>query len=135
MLTALRARKGKLLIYHGASDPVFSVNDSARWLEKLQHNLGASGAADVARLFAVPGMGHCQAGPATDRFDALGALVDWVEKGQAPERIVATLNPANKDVPAAWPATRSRPLCPYPLVARYAGGDTEAAASFRCAAP
>jgi len=134
-LAALRQRKGKLLIYHGSSDPVFSVNDSGRWVEKLQANLGASGAGDVARVFAVPGMGHCQGGPATDRFDALGALVNWVEKGQAPDRITASLSPQNKDVPSSWPAQRSRPLCPWPLVARYAGGDVEAAASFRCAAP
>jgi len=134
-LAELRQHKGKLLIYHGSSDPVFSVNDSARWIEKLQANLGYAGASDTARLFAVPGMGHCQAGPATDRFDALGALVDWVEKGQPPERITASLSPQNKDVPSTWPSQRSRPLCPWPLVARYAGGDVEAAASFRCAAP
>ena len=134
-LAGLRARRGKLLVYHGASDPVFSINDTTRWADKLQANLGAAGAGDVARVFVVPAMGHCQGGPATDRFDALGALVDWVEKGQAPDRIVATLNPANKEVPTSWPASRSRPLCPWPTVARYAGGDVENAASFRCAAP
>ncbi len=134
-LAGLRKRGGKLLIYHGNSDPVFSVNDSIAWVDKLQSRLGWQGASDAARLFTVPGMGHCQAGPATDRFDALGALVDWVEGGKPPERIVATLNPANKDVPAGWAPTRSRPLCAWPMVARYAGGDVESAASFRCATP
>ncbi|MFN5178607.1 tannase/feruloyl esterase family alpha/beta hydrolase, partial [Limnohabitans sp.] len=66
------------------------------------------------------------------------ALVEWVEYGRAPDRILASVrgpgNPggANPDVPTTWSATRTRPLCPYPLVARYKGGDSEAAASFAC---
>jgi len=135
MLKDFAKRGGKMLIYHGSSDPVFSVNDTQRWVERLQHNLGATAANSVARVFAVPGMGHCQGGPATDQFDALGALVNWVEKGQAPERIDAQVNPANKELPAGWSPTRSRPLCPHPQVMRYAGGDVESAASFRCAMP
>jgi pimeloyl-ACP methyl ester carboxylesterase len=134
-LTAFAQRGGKMLVYHGASDPVFSVNDSTRWVERLQHNLGPQAAGAVARVFVVPGMGHCQGGPATDQFDALGALVSWVEGGKPPERIEARTHPANKELPAAWSAQRARPLCPWPQVARYAGGDVEAAASFRCAAP
>jgi len=74
-------------------------------------------------------------GPATDQFDALGALVDWVEGGKAPERLVAGINPANKELPPTWAKTRSRPLCAHPQVMRYAGGDVESAASFRCANP
>ena len=130
------ARKGgKLIVLHGVADPVFSINDTLRWADRLQANLGLAKAGQVARVFPVPGMGHCQGGPAADRFDALGALVDWVENAKAPERIEARLNPANKELPAGWPAQRSRMLCPWPLVARYAGGDVEQAASFRCAAP
>ena len=135
MLGSLARRGGKLLVLHGASDPVFSVNDTLRWAERLQRNLGLAAANNVARVFSVPGMGHCQGGPATDQVDALGALVDWVEQGKVPDRLVATLNPANKDVPANWSAQRSRPLCPHPQVARYAGGDVEAATSFRCGNP
>jgi feruloyl esterase len=135
MLSALARRGGKMIVYHGSSDPVFSVNDTLRWAERLQHNLGAAGAGAVARVFAVPGMGHCQGGPATDQFDALGALVDWVEAGKAPDRIEARINPANREVPASWAKSRSRPLCPHPQVMRYAGGDVESAASFRCATP
>ncbi|MBL8351059.1 MAG: tannase/feruloyl esterase family alpha/beta hydrolase [Burkholderiaceae bacterium] len=135
MLTALARRGGKLLVYHGSSDPVFSVNDTLRWADRLQHNLGLAAANGVARVFAVPHMGHCQGGPATDQFDPLGALVDWVEKGQAPDRIEARINPANREVPPNWSKARSRPLCPHPQVMRYAGGDVEAAASFRCASP
>ncbi len=135
MLTELARAKGKLLLLHGASDPVFSVNDSLRWADRLQANLGLATANQVARVFTVPGMGHCHGGPATDQVDALGALVDWVEKGQAPERLVAKVNPANRELPASWSPQRSRPLCPHPQVLRYAGGDVETASSFRCAAP
>ncbi|HOB95774.1 MAG TPA: tannase/feruloyl esterase family alpha/beta hydrolase [Aquabacterium sp.] len=130
------ARKGgKLIVLHGVADPVFSVNDTLQWAERLQANLGLAKAGQVARVFPVPGMGHCQGGPATDQVDALGALVDWVEKGQAPDKLIAKVNPANKEVPANWSPQRSRPLCPHPQVMRYAGGDVESAASFRCANP
>ena len=134
-LAAFAKRGGKMIVYHGSSDPVFSVNDSLAWAERLQHNLGPIAAGAVARVFPVPGMGHCQGGPATDQFDALGALVAWVEDGKAPDRLEATVTPGNKELPSAWTAQRSRPLCPWPQVARYAGGPPEAAASFRCAAP
>lgn len=128
-------RGGKMIVYHGASDPVFSVNDTLRWADRLQHNLGLAAAGQVARVFTVPGMGHCQGGPATDQFDALGALVDWVENGKPPARIEARVNPADKSLPARWSAQRSRPLCPHPQLMRYAGGDVEQASSFRCAMP
>ena len=134
-LAALAQHGGKLIVYHGNSDPVFSVNDTLAWAERLQHKLGPAAAGAVARVFTVPGMGHCQGGPATDRFDALGALVAWVEEGKPPDRIVASVNPGNRELPANWSPQRSRPLCPWPQVARYAGGPVEAAASFRCAAP
>jgi len=71
----------------------------------------------------VPGMNHCGGGPATDQFDALSALQAWVETGTPPDRIVATGN--------AFPGV-SRPLCPYPKVARYEGGDTASEKSFSC---
>ena len=134
-LAAFAHRGGKMIIYHGSSDPVFSVNDTLAWADRLQHNLGPVSAGTVARVFVVPGMGHCQGGPATDQFDALGALVAWVEEGKAPDRIEARVNPANLELPTGWSAQRSRPLCPWPQVARYAGGDVEAAASLRCASP
>jgi len=131
-LASFRAHGGKLIVYHGNSDPVFSVNDTTRWFGKLQANAGAE---SFARFYPVPGMAHCAGGPATDRFDALGALVEWVEQGKAPGPLTATVNAENKELPANWAKTRTRPLCPWPQVARYAGGDLESAASFRCAAP
>ena len=84
-------------------------------------------------------MNHCSGGPATDQFDMLTPLVNWVEKGQAPDSVVANVRGAgnaaavNTDVPATWSANRSRPLCAYPKVARYNGtGDVERAGSFSC---
>ena len=70
-----------------------------------------------------------------EKFDALSALTDWVEKGTAPDRITASVNAANKEIPASWSPNRTRPLCPWPKYAKYASGDVEAAASFSCAAP
>ena len=84
-------------------------------------------------------MTHCSGGPSTDPFDMLTPLVNWVEKGQAPDSVTASARGAgnaagaNIDLPVAWSATRSRPLCPYPKVAKYKGsGDIESAASFSC---
>jgi feruloyl esterase len=125
-LAAFKKHGGKLLIVHGVSDPVFSVNDTISWWNDVNRaNSGA--AAGFTRLFAVPGMNHCAGGPATDQFDAFTALVNWVEKSVAPEKIVAT---AGQNTP--WPG-RTRPLCSYPQQARYKGsGSIEDAANFVC---
>lgn len=131
-LTTLKAR-GKLIVVHGTADPVFSANDTIAWYDAL--GAADASAADYARLFLVPGMNHCGGGPATDRFDMLTALENWVEKGTAPTSVRAAVNPADPDVVAAgWPATRSRPLCAYPKQAQLKAGatDTEEAASFEC---
>jgi feruloyl esterase len=90
------------------------------------------------RLFHVPGMNHCSGGPATDQFDLLSALVAWVERGEAPDHVVAKArgagNPGgvNPELPAGWAPDRTRPLCAYPSVATYQSGDPERAASFAC---
>jgi Tannase and feruloyl esterase len=130
-LNTLRDAGHKLILYHGQSDGVFSFDSSVRWWEKLNANAGGK-AADFARLFAAPGMSHCSGGPATDSFDALGAIVDWVEKGKAPDEILASVRADNKELPANWSKTRTRPLCPWPKIARYTGGDIEKAESFAC---
>lgn len=123
--------KGKMIIYQGQSDPVFSTVDIVDWYERLNKNY-AGKAQDFTRLFVVPGMNHCNGGPATDQFDGLGALVNWVEKGQAPNTMLAKVNPENKSLPASWSKARSRPLCPWPSVAAYNSGDIESASSFAC---
>ena len=81
------------------------------------------------RLFMAPGMGHCAGGVGPDRRDEMTALIDWVERGKAPESIIAS-RVVNQQV------VRTRPLCPYPQVARYSGnGSIDDAANFRCVAP
>jgi hypothetical protein len=130
-LEALRAAGHKIILYHGQSDGAFSFNASAAWIEKLNANSGGD-AGGFARLFAVPGMNHCSKGPSTDNFDMLSAIVDWVEQGKAPDRIIASVTPGNKEIPADWSADRTRPLCPWPKIARYVGGDKEKADSFEC---
>ncbi|AOJ73193.1 MULTISPECIES: tannase/feruloyl esterase family alpha/beta hydrolase [Burkholderia] len=135
-LSALKRRGGKLIVYHGTSDPVFSSNDTTDWYARVMQANGGD-ASDFARFFRVAGMNHCSGGPAADQFDMLTPLVAWVEAGRAPDAIVATARDAsnaapNPDVPASWGAGRTRPLCPYPRVARYDGGDVNSAASFSC---
>jgi feruloyl esterase len=137
-LSTLKNRGAKMMVYQGVSDPIFSVNDTTQWYEGLR-SANAGDASNFARLFRIPGMGHCSGGPATDQFDALTALVAWVEQGQAPDSLLATARGtgnaggANADLPAAWASTRSRPLCAYPKVARYKGaGSLELAESFSC---
>jgi hypothetical protein len=128
-LDAFHKHGGKLIVYHGASDAVFSINDTIAWWTEVNARMEGH-ADDTVRLFPVPGMGHCMGGPATDHFDAFGALVSWVEKGQAPERLEASAGPNTP-----WRG-RTRPLCPYPTVARYTGkGDIERSESFICARP
>lgn len=133
----LRGRGGKVLLFHGTADPIFSSDHTQAWYRSLDaHQQGQAN--DFARLFLVPGMGHSRGGPATDQYDGLDALVDWVEQGRAPERIVAAARGAgnaggaNADLPEHWPAHRTRLLCPYPRVARYSSGTPESAESFSC---
>lgn len=126
-LSPFSERGGKLILYHGGSDTSFSVQDTIDYYNAL----GASNqnVSNFARLFVVPGMNHCSGGPATDSFDALTPLVNWVEKGTAPDSIVAAAsNPGYFNA-----ASRTRPLCPYPKQTRYKGtGDVNDAANFMC---
>lgn len=121
-------RGGRLIIYQGLSDPVFSANDIIAYYDQFaKDNGGLENAGSVARLFLVPGMNHCGGGPAMDQFDALTALEKWVEASQPPARIDAS----GRSFPH-----RTRPLCPYPLYAAYKGnGDPEDATNFVCKLP
>ncbi|MDB5722790.1 MAG: tannase/feruloyl esterase family alpha/beta hydrolase [Alphaproteobacteria bacterium] len=124
-LAAFFRRGGRMVVAHGTADPIFSINDTIRWWDALDRR-NRRRAADHVRVFPVPGMNHCAGGPATDQFDALATVVDWVEKGVAPQRISATAGPMSPF------HGRSRPLCPYPTVARYVRGDPEKEESFAC---
>ncbi|RCW72437.1 DUF6351 family protein [Pseudorhodoferax soli] len=130
-LAAYKARGGKLLLVHGMADPIFSAKDTADYYERLAANNGGIAATQgFARNFLVPGMAHCSGGPATDTYDSLQAMVDWVEKGVAPDTIAARASATNATFP-----NRTRPLCAYPKFAKYKGtGSIEDAASFSCEA-
>jgi hypothetical protein len=127
-LSAFKAHGGKLFIVHGVSDPIFSANESIDYYKRLlKANHGPVKAGEFARLFLVPGMTHCGGGPATDQYDTLTAMINWVENGNAPEKITAKGN--------TFPG-RTRPLCPYPTYASYTGkGSIEDADSFVCSHP
>jgi len=125
-LSTFSGHGGKLLFYHGTSDPWFSYLDTLGYYERMSRdNGGREIVENWSRFYLVPGMSHCGGGPATlDQFDLLTAVVDWVEKGAAPDSVKATGR--------AFPG-RSRPLCAYPKYARYKGqGDPQDASSFVC---
>lgn len=124
-LTTFSGNGGKLMFYHGDSDPWFSALDTFAYYKDLAAaNGGLETVAKWSQFYFVPGMGHCGGGQALDQFDLLSAMVSWVEKGVVPDSVVATGK--------AFPG-RSRPLCAYPKHAQYRGsGDTEDAANFKC---
>jgi feruloyl esterase len=116
------ANNGKMIVYHGNSDQGMATGAVTDWYDAVLADTGED-VTESVRLFLVPGMTHCSGGQATDQFDLLDAIRAWVEEGRAPERIVATGE--------AFPGA-SRPLCPYPEVARYQGGDPDDHESFAC---
>ena len=124
-LTGFRQRGGKLMLVHGTADPIFSASESVDYLQRLTATHGEAATAAFAREFLVPGMGHCAGGPATDGYDGLTALVRWVEQGEAPDRLIARGT-------GTLPTSLTRPLCPWPKLARYGGGDVNRAESFAC---
>ena len=124
-LSTFAAHGGKLIFYHGDSDPWFSPLDTFNYYKAMAAaNGGLESVEKWSQFYFVAGMSHCAGGRSLDQFDLLGALSNWVEKGIAPESVTATGN--------AFPG-RSRPLCPYPKHAQYKGqGNTEDAANFEC---
>ncbi|WP_196257977.1 tannase/feruloyl esterase family alpha/beta hydrolase [Pelagibacterium limicola] len=129
VMADFRDAGGRMIVFHGVSDPVFSVMDTIDWYEMLDENNGGN-AGSFAKLYTVPGMGHGSGSPATDKFDAFSALVDWVENGNEPDYLVATATPDNQYVPELVGVTRK--LCVYPAVARYTGADEDSHESFTC---
>jgi feruloyl esterase len=129
-MDAFFTRGGKLIMYHGWSDQLVPPVNTIQYYDKVvAHMGGAAKATEHVRLFMAPGMGHCAGGEGPNTFDEVKALEQWREHGTPPARIEAS-HSANGRV------DRTRPLCPYPQVARYAGsGSTDDAASFVCKAP
>jgi pimeloyl-ACP methyl ester carboxylesterase len=133
-LAEFKQRNGKIIWYHGLSDPGPSATSTIEYYREMAaRNDGFENTMKFARLFLVPNMGHCGGGPATDQFDPLTPLVNWVEHGVAPETILAS----GTNFTSA-PTKRSRPLCPYPQEVRYVGprgGDLGIATNYKCAMP
>ncbi|MEY2854050.1 MAG: hypothetical protein RL030_1182 [Pseudomonadota bacterium] len=124
-LSSFHGHGGKLIFFHGVSDPWFSALDTVEYYQRLEKDNQPAKTEDWSRLFLVPGMGHCGGGDRTlDRFNMVDAIVNWVENSRAPDQVIAQ----GASVPGV-----TRPLCPFPKHAQYNGsGDENAAASFSC---
>jgi hypothetical protein len=123
-LDAFKKRGGKLVLYHGWSDAALSALATTKYYEEVKARDAST--SNFARLFMLPGVAHCGGGAGPDRVDWYSVIDDWVEKGAAPERIVASKVVAGK-------TTRTRPLCAYPMRAVYKGtGSIDDEASFTC---
>jgi feruloyl esterase len=119
-------RGGKLLIYHGWGDTNVPPRSSVNYHAKLVETLGTGQVDRSVRLYMAPGMGHCGGGEGPNVFDALTAMEEWREQGKAPAEILASKVTDDKVV-------RTRPLCPYPQIARYKGtGSVDDARNFVC---
>lgn len=129
-LAKFKARGGKLLLYHGWADPGPAPQNTINYLTAVREKLGGN-QDDWMRLYLMPGMGHCAGGVGPDRADFLAAMEDWREKGVAPARITAA-RAANQQ---QGRTEMTRPLCPYPQMAKFTGtGSTDDAKNFVCAA-
>lgn len=128
-LGGFRKRGGKVVIWHGWADPLINANGSVDYYNRVTKQMGgAQRTQEFARLFMAPGVGHCAGGPGPQPQRAFDAVVNWVEKGIAPDVLPASRNVQGK--------TQTRPLCPYPAVARWDGkGSVDEAASYSCAIP
>jgi feruloyl esterase len=126
-LSAFKNRGGKLIMYTGLADPVVPPEDTINYYEAVTKAVGSLAETQkFFRFFPAPGMGHCGSGAGPNTFDALGALEAWVEQGRAPSKLVASHSTAGR-------VDRTRPLCPYPQVAKYLGANSiDDEASFVC---
>ena len=126
-LSKFRKHGGKLLMTYGWADSILQPMMGVNYYEQAVAKNGPA-TTEFFRLFMVPGMAHCGGGIGPDRHDPMTAMINWVEKGKAPDSMVASRVVNNQVV-------RTRPLCAYPQVARYSGqGSIDDAANFRCAA-
>jgi hypothetical protein len=127
-LSAFRARKGRILMWYGWADPALNPLMGLEYYERVTKTMGTA-TPEFFRLFMMPGVFHCSGGTGPDRVDTITPLADWVERGIAPDRLIASQRVGDT-------TTRTRPLCPHPQVARYSGqGSTEAAENFTCVTP
>jgi feruloyl esterase len=125
-LTPFVRRGGKLLVYHGWSDQNIPPRESVNYYNGVVTTMGKEKVTDAVRLFMVPGMGHCGGGDGPNEFDMLAVLEQWREHGKPPAEILASQVNEGRVV-------RTRPLCPYPQIAKYKGtGSIDRAENFVC---
>src|SRR6266404_3973610 len=134
-LSSFQNRGGKLIIYHGWSDPVVSPQATIRYYNSVIQQQGELNRTEqFARLFMVPGMQHCiGSGPGPNVLDPLRSLIEWVERNVEPKKIIAAHFQDND--PSTGMITRAMPLCPYPETAVFKGGDVNRASSWVCRRP
>jgi feruloyl esterase len=130
-LSAFRNAGGKLILYHGLADPAISPIGTIAYYQAVEDHMGGSAATGkFARLFLMPGMSHCSGGQGPSSFDALTAIINWVEQGSAPQSLLTTQTRTT-----ATPV-QSLPAYPYPLMATYNGtGSVDVAGSYHAALP
>lgn len=120
-------RGGKIILYHGWSDPLLSPFNTLQYFGEVGTTMGASRRDGFMKLFMAPGMEHCRGGVGPDDFDGMSPLVNWVEKGEAPVTIIA------RKVSTQGKTLRTRPWCVFPQIAAYRGsGSTDEAVNFAC---
>jgi hypothetical protein len=126
-LTEFRNRGGKAIVWHGWADQLISADGTVDYYKRVQRQMGGEKkSAEFIRLFMAPGVGHCGGGSGPAPSGQQEALLAWVEEGKAPETLAASRRTQSG-------STQSRPLCQYPLVAKYKGaGSTDEAANFVC---
>ncbi len=118
-----------MIMYHGWTDMILSPYNTLQYRKELAETMGEDALSDFYRLFMIPGMDHCRGGPGPDQFDAVAALVKWVEEGEAPETLIVSGETPEGE-------KRTRLLCDYPAVAVYDGdSDPDSADSYSCVAP
>ena len=128
-LRAFRDRGGKVVMWHGQVDPLIYPGGSIDYYERVRNEMGGAAATEAFfKFYLAPGVGHCAGGPGPQPRDLLNEVIRWVEDGIAPGRVMAE----RRD--EAGTVIRRRPLCPYPLTARYTGaGDPNDTANYVCA--
>jgi feruloyl esterase len=130
-LSKFKARGGKLLLWHGWADPGPAPENTVNYYSQAAQASGGGSPEDWMRLFLLPGVAHCGGGIGPDQADFLGAMERWREQGIAPSQIAASRNAGRSGL-----TPMTRPLCPFPQIAKYKGtGSTDEAANFVCAAP
>jgi feruloyl esterase len=129
-LRAFADRGGKMILWHGWTDPGIPALNTVAYMQTVEDEMGADAVDEFVRVYMAPGVNHCGGGVGPNQWDMLAPLVRWREEGEAPGSIVASAVDEQGEI------TRTRPLCPFPQVAQYDGqGDPDSAASFSCVVP